>query len=91
MMLSRTGSFAGLCRSELCYYSSAPSTKLHGLHYPSGSGGRYRAQHQVGQMSPVQVNQVLKVRRVQHLGLNVSDVSSLLVCNIYCTQVQLLN
>lgn len=65
-MLSRTGSFAGLCRSELCYYSSAPSTKLHGLHYPSGSGGRYRAQHQVGQMSPVQVNQVLKANEYSH-------------------------
>lgn len=68
-MLGRTAS--EFCRLELRYYcslsTSAPPSKLHGLHYPSGSGGRkYRTQNQAAQMSPAQVNHILKANEYSH-------------------------
>ncbi|XP_072295474.1 pyruvate dehydrogenase [acetyl-transferring]-phosphatase 1, mitochondrial-like [Eucyclogobius newberryi] len=71
MMGRRNISISGLClleRRPFCsLVSSAPPVKLHGLHYPSGTGDRkYRAQHQAGQMGPAQVNQILKAYEYSH-------------------------
>ncbi|KAJ0065690.1 hypothetical protein NL108_016235 [Boleophthalmus pectinirostris] len=70
-MMGRTVSSSGLCSLELrslcSLASSAPPNKLHGLHYPSGSGGRkYRTQHQPGQVGQAQVNQILKAYEYSH-------------------------
>ncbi|KAK7901572.1 hypothetical protein WMY93_018341 [Mugilogobius chulae] len=71
-MMGRNMSFSGFCRLELRSFcslasSAPPAAKLHGLHYPSGSGGRkYRTQQPAGQVGPAQVNQILKAYEYSH-------------------------
>ncbi|XP_020516984.1 pyruvate dehydrogenase [acetyl-transferring]-phosphatase 1, mitochondrial isoform X1 [Labrus bergylta] len=70
-MLGRTGALTGRCRFELhqcCYLSSsAPPPELPRLHYPAGSGSRkYRAEQEVGPMSPAQISRILKANEYSH-------------------------
>ncbi|XP_041835913.1 pyruvate dehydrogenase [acetyl-transferring]-phosphatase 1, mitochondrial-like [Melanotaenia boesemani] len=71
-MLGRTGNFIGLYRLELqqCRQLSSPLPPplpvLPRLHFPPKNEKSYQVGHEMGQMSPAQVNHILKANECSH-------------------------